>query len=97
MESDKTTHYSDDTERVAQIEMLYQQQITVQIPVEDMPANPESAFHLVKNTDPEFVCDVLPTTWMDISRDNLRVVDVSDVTESVRSVDTGTDRSGGDE
>lgn len=54
-----------ETEDVAVIEMLYQQRMTVRVPVEKMPATPEGAFHLVKNTDPEFVADVLPSDWDD--------------------------------
>jgi hypothetical protein len=55
------------TDRVAQIEMLYQQRITVQIPVRDLPAGPDFAYQLVKNTKPEFVADVLATTWMGLA------------------------------
>ena len=70
---------SSDTEmnHVAEIEMLYQQRMTVRIPVREMPANPESAFHLVKNADPEFVADVLPSDWDDaVTTGELNVVDI---------------------
>ena len=94
--SDETTHSSGDTEHVVQIEMLYQQRMTVQIPVNDIPATPEDAYHLVKNTDPEFIADVIPNRWNDLtSTGDLSLVDVSDVTESVRSVEPETDRTEG--
>lgn len=68
---------SEDPRDVAVVEMLYQQRMKVRIPVEEMPATPEGAFHLVKNTDPEFVADVLPTDWDDaVCVGDLNVVDV---------------------
>lgn len=70
---------SDEPTRTAKIEMLYQQRMTVEIPVREMPATPESAFHLVKNTDPEFVNDVIPNTWGSLlSAGSLNVVDIEE-------------------
>lgn len=65
--------------KVAEIEMLYQQRMTVKIPVDELPATPESAFHLVKNTDPEFVADVIPNRWDQLtSTGDLNVVDIQE-------------------
>lgn len=72
-------------DRVAQIEMLYQQKVTVQIPVDEVPTSPEAAFDVVKNRDPEYVADVMPTRWGDaMTQGDLQVLDIDDVTESVR-------------
>lgn len=73
---------TDDTgDQVAQIELLYQQRMTVEIPVTEMPATPEDAYHLIKNTDPEFVADVLPSDWGDAtSQGELNVVDIQETT-----------------
>jgi len=61
------------------IEMLYQQRMTVRIPVDEPPATPRDAWHLVKNADPEFVGDALPCTWEDVNRaGNLEVVDITE-------------------
>jgi len=59
------------------IEFLYQQRMTVEIPTDEPPATPDGAWHLVKNTDPEFVADVIPNTWDDlVSVGSLNVVDI---------------------
>jgi len=76
MSSERSGH---EPTRTAEIELLYQQRMTVKIPVHEVPANPESAFHLVKNTDPEFVNDVIPNTWGSlVSAGSLNVVDIEE-------------------
>lgn len=70
---------SEELQKVAEIEMLYQQRMTVKIPVDELPPSPEAAFHLVKNTDPEFVADVIPNRWDQLtSTGNLNVVDITE-------------------
>lgn len=70
------------TERVAQIEMLYQQRMTVHIPVDEMPASPEDAWHLVRCADPEFISDVMPHSWDDATcQGHLEVVDIQEEKE----------------
>ena len=66
-------------DRTARIEMLYQQRMTVEMPVREMPPTPEAAYHLVKNTDPDFMADVIPNRWDDLtSTGSLNVVDVTE-------------------
>jgi hypothetical protein len=66
-----------------EIDMLYQQRMTVEIPVRDVPPTPESAFRLVKNTDPEFVADVIPNRWDDLTATGeLNVVDVREASST---------------
>jgi hypothetical protein len=72
------------TDGVARIEFLYQQRMTVEIPVREMPPTPEAAWHLVKNTDPEFVADVIPNTWDNlVSTGSLNVVDIEEADDAV--------------
>lgn len=79
MSADEPDGQESQHETVAEIEMLYQQRMTVRIPVDEVPPTPESAFHLVKNTDPEFIADVLPHSWDHaVSVGNLNVLDVTD-------------------
>ena len=60
-----------------EIEFLYQQRMTVEIPTDEPPATPDAAWHLVKNTDPEFVADVIPNTWDSlVAVGSLNVVDI---------------------
>ena len=71
---------SDSPDHEVEIELLYQQRMTVTLPVEEPPATPEAAWHLVKNTDPEFVNDVIPNTWDRlVSVGSLNVVDIEEV------------------
>jgi hypothetical protein len=66
-----------------EIEMLYQQRMTVRIPAYRVPPSPESVFHLVRNTDPEFVADVLPSGWDDaVCIGDLDVIDIRESTEA---------------
>jgi len=73
-------HSVSDTEQtVAEIEMLYQQRMTVKIPVNAIPASPDIAFRVVKNTDPEFIADALPSSWHDaMTTGHLDVVDIEE-------------------
>ena len=84
--SDTSENENESPERgVAKIEMLYQQRMTVEIPVREMPRTPEDAWHLVKNTDPEFVADVIPNTWDQlVSTGSLNVVDIEEVDRDER-------------
>jgi hypothetical protein len=69
----------EDSQSVAHIEMEYTQTMTAKIPVEEMPADESDAFHLVKNTDPDFVTDVLPNRWDDaVSVGELDVVGIEE-------------------
>lgn len=73
----------DGRDSIAQIEMEYTQRMTVKIPVDGMPPTERDAFDLVKNTDPEFIADVLPNRWDDaVSVGEMDVVDVTE--EEVR-------------
>lgn len=65
---------------------MWKRNLTVQIPVNNIPKSPDTAYNLVKNTDPEFVSDVIPNRWDSLnSVGNLNVLDIVDVTDSVRS------------
>lgn len=78
-----------DHETVAEIELLYQQRMTVTVPTDTIPSTPDSALRLVKNTDPEFVGDVLPNSWDDATTTgHLDVVDI-------RTQGSDTDHTGG--
>lgn len=69
----------EETQSVAHIDVKYSQTMTVKIPVEEMPATETDAFHLVKDTDPEFVTDMLPNRWDDaVSVGELDIIDIEE-------------------
>lgn len=75
----KKNWVSDDTGTIAEIELEYRQRITVSIPTDEMPAGESGALDLVKNTDPEFVVDALPSEWdQAASVGGFEVVDLSE-------------------
>lgn len=64
---------------VAEIELLYQQRMTVRIPCNHVPPSPEDAYRLVKDAGPQTVVDALPASWMDVTTSgNLNVVDIQE-------------------
>jgi len=70
-------------DETARIEFLYQQRMTVEVPVREIPPTPEAAFNLVKNTDPEFVADVIPNSWDKlVATGSLNVVDVTEAADA---------------
>lgn len=64
-------------ETIAEIEILYQQSMTVRMPVQEMPASPEDAWYLIKDFNPEAITDALPADWDDATlQGDLNVVDI---------------------
>lgn len=77
---------SSDERHTVEIDVLYQQSMTVEVPVYETPVSPEDAWHLLKNTDPEFIADVLPSSWDHaVSVGDINVVDIREADSDTHS------------
>jgi hypothetical protein len=60
------------------VELLYQQRMTVELPAGEIPETPDDVLHLIKNTDPQMIPDLLPNQWDDaMTVGSLTVLDVA--------------------
>jgi len=68
-----------DADKTAKIDVTYTQDITVTLPVRDVPDTEREAWYLLKDTHPEFIRDALPTGWNQAT--SVGDIDVTNVSE----------------